>query len=63
LAGIARFDKLAELCLDETRVTDRGVGELKAARGLRSLTLQGTRVTDVAVRELQAALPEVKVER
>jgi hypothetical protein len=51
------------LDLRGTKVTDAGLRELAALKGLRILALSDTKVTDAGVAELQKALPDCKVRR
>jgi hypothetical protein len=51
------------LYLGKTKVTDEGLKELAALKGLQWLNLFATRVTDSGVAELQKALPTLKVMR
>jgi len=44
------------LSLNDTKVTDSGIGELAALKSLFSLSLGDTNVTDIGVKKLAAAL-------
>jgi hypothetical protein len=47
--------------LDNTRVTNAGLVQLKGLSKLTWLNLNNTQVTDAGVRELQESLPNCKI--
>jgi hypothetical protein len=53
LAGLERLgDRVRDLRLDNTKVTDTGLKELKGFKSLHILLLGGTKVTDEGLKEL-----------
>lgn len=59
LFDVARLPNLTELCLANTRVTDAGLAELTAAKGLIVLTVSGTSITDAGLVHA-ATLPNLR---
>ena len=55
--------KLTHLDLDNTKITDAGLKELKGLGTLRTLRIGNTKVTDQGVTELQKSLPKCKIEK
>ena len=51
------------LYLNQTVVTDVGLGHLRGLKRLKYLNLEGTGVTDAGVQELRKALPNAKIVR
>ena len=54
---------LQVLDLNDTNVTDSGLGASKGMTRLSTLNLAGTSVTDAGVQDLQKALPRVRITR
>jgi hypothetical protein len=59
LKGLAGFDNLAVLRLDDNPVTDAGLSALGALENLESLNLVGTKVSDAGLTAV-AALPKLQ---
>jgi hypothetical protein len=51
------------LNLVRTKVTDAGLKELAALKGLKVLDLSSTKVTDAGLKELRKALPTCRIFR
>ena len=53
---------LEGLNLENTKITDAGLKELKELKNLQWLGIRGAHVTFRALRQLQSALPKLKTE-
>ena len=45
-----------------TKVTDKGLEQLKELNSLKTLFLRGTKVTDDGVKDLKKSLPKLEVD-
>lgn len=68
VAGLANMESLTFLGFENSRITDKGLQELKNFKGLKTtsgtpvISLGGSKVTAAGVAELQKALPNCKFE-
>jgi hypothetical protein len=52
---------VTSLCLNETKVTEAGLKELKGLTNLQYLDLRDTQVTEAGLKELREALPKCRI--
>ena len=57
----ADLEKIIELSLESTKITDAGLKDVAKLQKLRVLYLKGTQITDAGVAELKKALPNCKI--
>ena len=61
MSCLTKLDTLEYLCLEDCRITDRGLKHLMEAQSLRYAELYGTQVTPEGVKRLQEALPNCMI--
>jgi hypothetical protein len=54
---------LEELWLNQTEISDSGLGDLRHLKKLRSISVTDTQVTDAGIAALREALPGLEVRR